>query len=70
MKDLTTHRFAAWRKANSKTQAAVAEELDVSKSSVVKWENKQRTPRPGQQRAIELYTNGEVTPNDWVMVAA
>jgi len=40
---------------------------DCSASAVRKWAADERLPRAEQQRRIYEVTNGEVTPNDFVL---
>ena len=51
-------------------EAAAAQIGGVSRSAVEKWCRGERVPMPEQLRRIYEVTNGEVTPNDFVLVTA
>ena len=63
--------LAEWRKRNKKTQRQVAEILGVHQITVARWETeKGKVPDPMLQREIFAMTNGDVTPNDWLIPQA
>lgn len=65
MTDIHKHPLHIWRKKNGVTQERAAADLKVSTSTLVKWEAGQRSPRPDKLSRIEIYTGGEVTPNEF-----
>lgn len=62
-------RFEAWMKSNGKTPEAVTADLGgkYSVHAISKWERGERLPRKQAQIDLMSYTDGEVTPNDWVL---
>lgn len=52
------------------SEAAIAAELGVSKSGVRKWRYGERVPRPTTMAKIVRYTNGDVTPLDFLPITA
>jgi len=65
MVDKKTHPFAEWRKLQRKTQEALADELGVATSTLIKWEHGTRRPRRNMQIAIERLTGGTISPATW-----
>jgi hypothetical protein len=44
--------------------------VKLGQSTVNRWKNGRRTPRPEDQRRIREITDGAVTGDDWLGVAA
>ena len=61
-------RFADWRKKSGMTQHQVSQALGVILITVSRWECGTWIPEPEMQRRIVGFTDGDVTPNDWIMV--
>ena len=64
-------KLSAYMLTNKITPRQIADLVgDVSISGVIKWMRDERVPRPEQMRRIHEVTNGEVTPNDFVLPPA
>ena len=61
----TMHKLKTYRQANGIRMRMIAESIGVSKPTISLWESGKRTPRLEHIRAIEKYTNGAVTADDW-----
>jgi transcriptional regulator with XRE-family HTH domain len=57
-----------WRRIKHMTQADVAKALGVIVVTVSRWECGTRIPEPEMQRRIVGFTDGDVTPNDWMRI--
>lgn len=58
-----------WRKfcaPAGRSKYRVAKDLGVHWVTVHRWESGAHVPSTDQMRAIQTYTGGQVTPNDWV----
>jgi len=56
-----------WIKDSGKTAYRVTIDLKVEHSTMWRWLSGRSCPQPEMQRRIMTYTNGAVTPNDWVL---
>lgn len=54
-----------WRKANNVTLDQMAVELNVTQSTIVRWENGSRDPDALAKQRIFIVTRGAVEPNDF-----
>jgi transcriptional regulator with XRE-family HTH domain len=61
--------IAAYREANSLTQADLAATLGVTQSTVARWEAGSMPARDMLARIAEI-TGGQVMPNDWIDIPA
>lgn len=59
-----------WLTANKVTKYRAAKDLGVAWTSLWRWITGRALPRPEQMRAVEAYTKGAVTPNDWISRAS
>lgn len=60
------HPLKRWRRRARLTQEQVAARIGVAKSSISRWEKRERIPEPQYWPAIVEITGGEVTPNDFM----
>ncbi len=60
------NKFAEWMKNNEKKQAAVADKLDISPSSLHDILKKGQMPSLKVAYKIEQYTKGSITVYDWL----
>ena len=63
-------RLSEYIKSNSLTDAEFAAKGPFSRGAVIKWRYGQRIPRPDQMRRISEVTDGQVTANDFFVVAS
>lgn len=54
-----------WRVEKGWTQIELAAELDVTTSSVLRWEKGDRDPDSATKRRIFILSEGRVEPNDF-----
>ena len=58
-------------KSNSITKYRAAKELNVAWTTIWRWclpadDNRRSIPQPDQMRSIQTWSDGQITPNDFV----
>ncbi|WP_424813548.1 helix-turn-helix domain-containing protein [Roseococcus sp. YIM B11640] len=61
--------LSAWMAAEGLTNVALAARLGVAENTVNRWRNKWRRPRQKDMTTILHMSGGQVTPNDFFIVA-
>lgn len=55
-----------WLTANNRSKYRASKDLGIAWTTMWRWITGRACPRPEQMRAVQAYTDGAVTPNDWV----
>lgn len=61
--------FKDWIKQSGRTAYYHTKALGISHSTMWRWLSGRGSPCPTKQKVIAKYTDGKVTPNDWVGVS-
>lgn len=58
-----------WLKTQDRSKYRAAKDLGVAWTTMWRWITGRSIPQPEQMRAVQDYTGGAVTPNDWISTA-
>lgn len=59
-----------WLKTQDRSKYRAAKDLGVAWTTLWRWITGRAMPKHEQMRAVQTYTGGAVTPNDWINTAA
>lgn len=59
-----------WIEQKGISKYRVAKDIGVAWTTLWRWITGRAMPQPEQMRAVQAYTGGAVTPNDWINTAA